>query len=386
MTTNSGLVTIYDNTVPDKRMVTNRIMMMDPLDTVAYSYLGTDMGKFNFTNRENFKYEWLNDTLPSRSSTLGAAIAATDTATCSITTADYVKVQPGDVWRIGTEDIWVSAMSTTTLTITRGFNGTTAAAHDNASVMTRISRARIDGDDADDSPTTEVASAYNYTQIFQRTVNLSRSKLKVAEYGISNMEDYDIDKKMKELMIDLSLLPYYGGRSAGTENSVARSAGGFGQFITGNVTYATTTAATGGTAEALDRDSHIDANLALIHADGGSPNLALTTSWAQRKINKMYEGFISTERSEQMGGNLIKRLQNPIDGKTIDVVVDRRCPSGQLWFLDTQYIAFYPFDEFFYERMAKTGDSVKGQVVGEYGFVVANADWHGAVKEFSESL
>jgi len=383
MANNSGLVTIYDNTVPDKRMVTDRIYMQDPLDTVAYMYLGTDMGKFNFVNKDEYTYEWLNDTLPDGVDSLGAAISDTTTTTCSITTANLA--QPGDVWLVDSEYLWVSAVSSTTLTITRGFFGSTAATHSSAATFTRVSRARVDGDDADDSPSTEVTSSYNYTQIFQRTVNLSRSKMKVNMYGISNLEDYDIDKYMKELMIDLSRLPYHGGRSQGTENTVARSAGGFGQFITGNVTYATNTSATGGTALALTRD-HVDDTLALVFDDGGSPKLILTTSWAQRKINSFYEDFIMTERSEKLGGNLIKKLQNPIDGALIDVVVDRRCKSGQLWILDTSKIAYYPFDPFFYERLAKTGDAVKGQVVGEYGFVVANADWHGAVKEFSESV
>ena len=49
MATN-GLVTIYDNTVPDKRMVTDRILMMEPYDIAAYSYLGTDMSKFETAN------------------------------------------------------------------------------------------------------------------------------------------------------------------------------------------------------------------------------------------------------------------------------------------------------------------------------------------------
>lgn len=383
MANNSGLVTIYDNTVPDKRMVTDRIYMMEPLDIVAYSYLGTDMGKFNFTNPDEYTYEWLNDTYTDRVDALGAAIADTTTTTCSIVTANLA--QPGDVWLIDSEQVWVSAVSTTTLTITRAFGGTTAATHDSAAVMTRILRARVDGDDADDSPSTEVTSSYNYTQIFQRTVNLSRSKLKVNQYGIANLEDYQIDKFMDELMMDLSRLPYYGGRSQGTENTVARSAGGFKQFITDNVTYATSTSATGGTAQALLRD-HIDDTFQNIFDDGGDPNLILTVAYAQRKINDFYEGFVTTERSEQLGGVLIKKLMNPITGKVVDIVVDRNCPAGQLHLLDTSKIAYYPFDPFFYERLAKTGDAVKGQIVGEYGFVVANEKWHGAVKEFSSSL
>lgn len=383
MATQTGLVTLYDNTVPNKRMVTDRILMMEPYDIVAYSYLGTDMSKFNFVNNDNHTYSWLNDTYTDRTDTITDAFTDTVSTTTAVATA--ANWQPGDIFLVDSEQVWIQSISGTTITVVRGYNGSTAATHADNAVITRIGRARIEGDDADDSPSTEVTSTTNSTQIFQRTVNLSRTATKINRYGIANLEDYMIDKFMDELMMDLSRLPYYGGVSAGTENTVARSAGGFPAFITGNITYATATSATGGTASALTR-KHIDDTLALIHADGGDPNLILTTAWAQRKINDFYEGFVSTERSEQLGGVLIKKLTNPITGKIVDVVVDRNCRSGQAWILSSEKIAYYPFDPFFYERLAKTGDAVKGEVVGEYGFVVANGDWHGAVKEFSESL
>jgi hypothetical protein len=383
MATQTGLVTLYDNTVPNKRMVTDRILMQEPLNIVAYSYLGTDMSKFNFVNNENHTYSWLNDTYTDRTDTITDAFTDTVSTTTAVATA--ANWQPGDIFLCESEQIWIASMSGTTITVVRGFNGSTAATHADNSVITRIGRARIEGDDADDSPSTEVTSTTNSTQIFQRTVNLSRTAAKLPRYGISNIEDYMIDKFMDELMMDLARLPYFGGVSAGTENTVARSAGGLPAFITGNVTYATSTGSTGGTASALTRD-HIDDTLQNIFDDGGDPSLILTVAHAQRKINDMYEGYVTTERSEQLGGILIKRLMNPISGKSQDVVVDRNCPSGQLWFLDPSKIAYYAFDPFFYERLAKTGDSVKGEIVGEYGFVVANGDWHGAVKEFSSTL
>jgi hypothetical protein len=368
-------------------MVTDRILNQNPYDIVAYQYLGTDMGKFMFTNKDVSTYEWLNDTYNDRTDSVATGLASSSTTTtCTITTAALF--QPGDVWLFESEHVWVSAISGSVITITRGFNGTTKATHANATACTRLLRARVEGDDADDSPSTEVASTTNVTQIFQRTVNISRSKAKINMYGIANLEDYEIDKYMDELMMDLARLPYYGGRSAGTENTVARSAGGFNTFLTtalSNITFATSTGATGGTALALTRD-HIDDTLANAHASGGSPDLMLTVAHAQRKINSFYEGFVATERSEQLGGVLIKKLMNPIDGKIIDVVVDRNCVSNQMWLLDTSKISYYAFDPFFYERLAKTGDAVKGEIIGEYGFVVANPAWHGAVKEFSTSL
>ena len=171
MTSQTGMIQSYINTVPDKRMVTDRILQLDPLDIVAYSYLGTDMGKFNFTNRDGKVYEWLEDNWNDRTDTVASGLSSgTTTTTCVITTAALF--QPGDVWLIESEQVWVSAMSGTTATIVRGFGGSTAATHADSTAMTRISRARIDGDDADNSPSTEVSSNYNYTQILQRTINV----------------------------------------------------------------------------------------------------------------------------------------------------------------------------------------------------------------------
>ena len=88
MTVNSGLVTIYDNTVPDKRMVTDRILNMNPYDIVTYQYLGTDMGKFMFTNKNEYTYEWLNDTYTGRTDTVATGLTAlSTTTTATVTTA-----------------------------------------------------------------------------------------------------------------------------------------------------------------------------------------------------------------------------------------------------------------------------------------------------------
>jgi len=383
MASQSGMQNSYINTVPDKRMVTDRILNTDPYDIVAYSYLGTDMGKFNFVNRDNKTIEWLNTTYNDRTDPVASGLASSSTTTTMVVT-DADLFQVGDIWECEGEGLLITAKSTTTMTIVRNIYGTQAT-HADASVLTRTSRARVDGATADDSPTNEITSNSNVTQIFQRTIEVSRTKGRIAEYGVADWENFWIDQFMEELMMDLARGPYLLERAAGSA-SEGRRFGGFPTFITNNITYATSTAATGGTALALVRD-HIDDTLQNIFDDGGNPDLILTVAHAQRKINDFYEGYVQTERSEQLGGVLIKKLMNPITGKIIDVVVDRNCPAGQMHILDTTKIAYYPLDPFFYERLAKTKDtSAFGQVIGEYSMVIANDQWHGAVKEFSSTL
>ena len=371
-----GQHNVYENTVPDKRMVSDRILNVNPLKIATLSYLGMNVEKFNMLNRDNYTYEWLNDTYVPESTTTNASTwdASTTAVSCVFTNTAWS--QPGDVYKVESEYMWVSSVNSSgTATVTRGYNGTTQATHANGTTVYLISRARIDGDDADNSPQTEVTSSTNVTQILQRSLNIARSRQKMAAYGISDAMSYQIDKSMDELSMLLNKLPYQGKRYAGTA-AAARTAGGFRTFITNNSTDVSSAA--------LTRD-HIDDLLQAIHADGGDPDTIFCGAFAQRKINAFYEGFITTERSEQLGGNKIKQLMNPISGSLIDVVVDRDCPTDEMWVLEKDMIAYYPFDPFFYEDLAKTGDAEKGQIVGEYGLVVANDVHHGFLHSFSTS-
>jgi len=187
MATASGLVQSYVNTVPDKRMVTDRILMIEPYNIATYLALGTDVGKFDFVNRDGKVYEWLQDTFNSVSTTMNSNTMVTDTSTAyTFIPTDLSLLQPGDILLIGTEKMWVSSVSSGIPTVTRGWGDSQDATHTSGDTVTIIGRARIDGDDADDSPNTSIASGYNYTQIMQRTVNVGRTKEKMAEYGVSS--------------------------------------------------------------------------------------------------------------------------------------------------------------------------------------------------------
>lgn len=380
MATQSGLILTTMNQNPHKRMVTDRILMVDPLDIAAYSYFGTDIGRFAFVNREGYKYAWLEDTYVGRVDTVASGLSLSSSATtCTVTTPALFQV--GDVWKIENEYVRITAMSGDTATITRGFGGTTPATHADGTQMVRISRAAAEGANATDSPSTEVEEQYNYTQIFTRTINVSRTAQKIARYGISDPVEYEIDKAMDSLMMDLARLPYYGKRYL---SGGVRMAGGFRTFITDNLVYATSTGGTGGTAQALTQ-AHFETLLTSIFEDGGDPDVIFCGSWAQRKINEIYTSSMVQDRSDKIGGAIINKLLNPVTGRYIDIIVDRNCPANELWCLSSDKIAFYPFDPFFYEELAKTGDAVLGHVVGEYGLVIANGKAHGAILEFSTS-
>lgn len=376
MALNSGMVTTYTNTQAQRRVVTDRILLASPYDIAAIQALGLEnTSKFRFVNTPGVTYTWLEDTYLPRTDTIDNGFASSTTTTTA-TPTNISLYQPGDVIKIDNEYMWVSSTNSGTyLTVTRGFGGTTPTTHASASTITLLYSARLEGATADDSPTTIITTNYNYSTILQYTVNVSRSDSRLKQYGMSDLKEYYIDKGMDELMEKLNRLTYYGVRSQGSASS-ARSSGGLKQFISTNITNAS--------GDALTR-KHIDDMLESTYRYGGQPDLILCSTWARRKINSFYEPFITTNRDEKVGGMRIDLLEHPFGGKPIKIIADRHCQSDHLYMIDTRYAGYITIDAFFYEDLAKDGDYEKGEIVGEYGFVVQFEKAHGYIYGFSTS-
>lgn len=374
MATGSGLRSSYDNTIPQKRNVTDRIIMASPYDITAITALGLDnAGKFAFVNSPHRTYEWLEDAYPAVSDA-GAGTnltVSTNTTTITVTTPNLFHV--GDVVQIDSEYVWVSSISASVLTVVRAFGGTTSVSHPETSVLYIRYNARLEGADSTAAPWTEATSGTNYSTIFHKEVRVTRDDQLFPSYGQANLRERYIDMNMDILMEQLNRIPYYGKRAVGT-TSAARSTGGFGTFISTNTTALASAALT---------RKNIDDKFQSIFTAGGKTDLILCDAWGQRKINDFYEGFVTTGRAETIGGMMIKQLMHPITGVLVNVVVDRHCPTGSMFMLDTRYTGFITIDPFFYEELAKTGDFEKGQTVGEYGFVVAYEKAHGSLTGYS---
>jgi hypothetical protein len=379
MATGSGLRTSYDNTVPQKVMISDRIIMASPYDITAITALGlNNESKFAFVNTPSRSYTWLEDQYPAVTDVANGSnlTGSTNTTTITVTTPNLFHV--GDVIQLESaagDYAWVSSISGSVLTVVRGYGGTTPVSHPETSTLYIRYNARLEGAANSASPWTEVTSGTNYSTIYHKSVSVSRDDQLFPSYGQANLVNRYIDKNMDILMEQLNRLPYYGKRAVGT-TSAARSAGGFATYISTN--------ATAKASAALTRKD-IDDKFQAIYEYGGKTDLILCDAWGQRKINDFYEGFIQTARSETIGGMMIKQLMHPITGQLVNVVVDRHCPAGNMYLLDTRYTGFITVDPFFYEELAKTGDFMSGQTVGEYGFVVAYEKAHAMITGYSTS-
>jgi hypothetical protein len=349
--------------------------LADPYDITAIVALGLDnSSKFAFINQPGRTYNWLEDAYPSTSDTAAEDKLTDTSATVTIVVTDGGRFHVGDVVFMDSEAVHVTSKpATNTLTVTRGYGATAQATHSSTVTMYIRYQARVEGADTNDSPWSEVTTKTNYSTILHREVNMSRDDLLIPRYGISDLWKYRIDMNMNVLMEQLDRIPYYGTLAVGAATT-ARSSAGLTELVTTNATAL---------ASATLLRSHIDTEFLQIFNAGGKTDLILCDAWFQKKINDFYEGFITTERSESVGGMLIKQLQHPITGQLTKVVVDRHCRSGYAFFLDTRYVGYITIDPFFFEKLAKTGDAELGQTVGEYGFVAAYEKSHSILSGYS---
>ena len=371
MAVSDAPITSYSDTTAHRRAISDVISIIDPRDVpiVAYFGLEGDAAKFSVQNWPSTKVEWLDDDLAALSGTLNGSITS-DAVTITVTDGSLYHV--GHVLEIDSEQMWASAISGEVVTVTRNYSGTQAS-HATAAVVTMIGMARLEGADTTDDYKTDVLAPYNHTQIFHAGIKVTRTMAKLRQWGISDEYDYQVAKKIPELTRLIEKQFYRGARKTGSATT-PRAFGGLETFITDNTL--------GNAGAALTR-KNIEDTVQSIWEDGGMPDLLICGPWVKRKISSFYEGNVRTERNEDRGGVVIDYVVTEFG--EMQVLMDRWCEATKLYILTSEHVGFLAFDPFFDEEMAKSGDYLRGEIVGEYGLVVRHDKAHGLINSISST-
>lgn len=393
----SGLISSYSETLNTKRTIANLIHNIDPRDVPCISYFGTgNQGKFRLENFANHKYEWLEDTLRVRTATINdsGGVSGT-TTTLGVASGHGVRFKPGDVWRTAEGDLfWVDSISTDTLTVipnwaagNGGAQGTWTTTIADAGTVTYQFSARLEGDDSDPSYWTSLTNPYNYSQIFHAEVKVSGSEQDATtRYGITDQFQYQLEKflggagagqgkqgRAGDLLIDLENTFFYGQRVQRT-STVAGAMGGFEYFVTTNVF------SNSGTARLLTRPI-LEGALQGIWEDGGMPDVIICNAAQKRLISSFYEGSVRTERSESTGGVVIEKIETEFGN--YDIMLNRRMPTNKIYIAQRDKVGWVTLRDWFVQPLAISGDYVKSEILGEFGFVVVNEKAHGVIKDLT---
>ena len=207
----------------------NQIAQLEPDESPFITFLRAS--KKNTRVAYNPKFEWMEDCLTPNGSTLATAIAANNTTSVVVASGDGVLFKAGDIIMASTEAMYVSAVSTDTLTVTRGFGGTTALASiAKDTPIYIISNAYAENSTSPAALTTKPDEKYNYTQIFRTAVQLSNTADKTKMYGGAD-RGYQRSKALLEHKREIAKAFYAGYRTIdGTYTK--RTTGGLFSFLT----------------------------------------------------------------------------------------------------------------------------------------------------------
>lgn len=375
----TGIRGTYTDTTIAKRSIIDAIDMLAFKEAPLLKLFGlNNQTKFRLLNWPRTKYEWLTDTMSPVATTINDSGGISDSDTSLIVT-DSTIFKEGDIIQIDSEQMYVSAVNTTThtLTITRNFNSAGAATHADTTAVYLRFPARLEAADYDLGHTTVTANPYNYTQIFSEAVSVSGSEAVNQEYGIDDQMAYQLAKlwtnggsagKIPQLIENTF---YYGARNQGSA-STPRSMGGFTTFVTTNTNDLS--------GAVLTMEPIHDMVQAIVLA-GGNPDTLLCSMFVQRKLTSMYEDKYWTTRTEDIGGPVSIRTLHT-DFADLDVIWDRRCPTDYMYILQKEkmgWITYRPFEIKDYET---SGDYFVKEVIGELGFVLLTEGAHGYIYNF----
>lgn len=255
------------------------------------------------------------------------------------------------------------------------------------------SNAVIEGDDATTDASTANSRIYNYTQISDKVARVTGTQETVNKAGRSSEMALQMSDRMKELKRDTETTLLQNVAYVAGNDTLARKAGGLQSYVFTNVSKAAdATAATGngsdihtdGTARVL-LESYVETALATGWSNGANPSLGILNAFQKRKF-ATFSGS-STKMSDGDKRKVTNNVEVYVDplGTEVRLVPCRQCPTDVIFFIDPEFAKFAPLRGFQTKDLARTGDSMRKQILVEYTLEVCNEKAHAAVYDLTAS-
>jgi hypothetical protein len=256
--------------------------------------------------------------------------------------------------------------------------------------------AAVEGADATSATLAPTVRLGNYTQIIQKTVQVSGTLDVVNKAGRKSEKAYQLAKASAELKRDLeTILLANQGRSAGT-STIARKLGSLLSWIKTNTDFGSGGAdpATIGVSTRTDgtqrtfTEALLKTVVAEVYQSGGSPKILMVGASGKQKVSSF--AGIAAQRymaPSNTPTTIIGAADVYMsDFGTMSVVPNRFMRSRDALILDPEYAALAYLRPFQTNDLAKTGDSENTQLLAEVTLEVKNEAAHGIVADLDMAL
>lgn len=315
------------------------------------------------------KFEWMSDNLNSNRANVKTAALVGDTA-ITVNDGDGEKFRINSIVVAGEEYMKVTAVNGDAITVTRGFDGTTASAISAGAELRIVARPQLQGAGVGQDEGHDRYVDDNYTQIYERYASVSNTQMAVRTHNVTNELNYQVELRLKELSREMNDTLIYGRKIAGNKGTPSMS-GGLLYFAEKKG------AAKKNLANAEISAKAINDLMEEVYLRGGSVNTILTNTAGARQISKLATGTIRTERQDTTTGHRISTFVSDIvGGGEAVIVVDPNFPKNKVALFDRNILSMHALSgRALYDVDAGIpgADFVARQIRGEYGIEVKNA-------------
>ena len=382
-----------------KRQVSDKFLLMSPKSFPELALFGggtddtptLDTLDLSEGEMQSDRIEWFEDAARSIVWTLNADINNSVTTWVTNPAADAANVLVGMIIRMESEDMIVTANgngSTGDVTVTRAYNGTSAAAHTAANVaadggVRLITRAHLEGTDAPSDPYEPPTNFYNYFQIYMEEVKVSDAEKGMSRYTLDpgGFLDRRIAKAYIEIYKQMTLSFYRGVRTA-MSATVRGQTGGIETFVNSslinNLSAATLTT------------THVNALLQEIFEGAGADQVAdvIFCSAANKiKLTNLFAGSLVTVNRDasagMIGGLTVDRILTEFG--ELGIVMSNWTPTDKIYFFKRDMIQIGPLrnNELREKVLATSGDYERTAVTGAYVWQFMGSKCHGILRNFT---
>lgn len=328
-------------------------------------------------------HEWIEDALVPNTGTIDDETVTSGDTTFEVADAGPFRV--GDLVRPGgsSEVMLVTGISAGVLTVTRGYGGTSPATLADGMGLSILGNAALEGAEAPSARFTNRVRRRNHTQIFTATVEVSGSMQAASAHGVSDEVDYQKQERMRELLRDLENTVINGVAPASTpqgSGTVRRTMNGIIHSIETNIFQPGAGGMPDGASGALDEELLNAALRAIWEQSSGVVDTIVCGGAQKRRINAFATGARAYLPEDTRYADMVSVYES--DFGVARVILSRWAPPDAVLLLDSSRVGVLPLQgrSFHYKPLAATGDSVSGQVIGEYTLEFRNENAHGVLR------
>jgi len=287
----------------------------------------------------------------------------------------------------GSEELMlVTGINGDTLTVVRGYAGTTPEDLADDQVINILGNAALEGSDKPDARFTNRSRCGNYTQIFTAAVEVSGTDIAASQLGLADELDYQKQERLRELIRDLENTVINGGKPTSNpegSGSVRRSMKGIIQHLASNVFHTGDPGFPSGTGLDETKVNYVLREIWKI--SNGNVDMIVVGGFQKRQINAFCADSRTYAANDTTFTNMIGVYES--DFGVCRIVTSRWIPQDGVLFLDSSRLSVLPLAGrgFHFKPLASSGDYECGELVGEYTLELKNETAHGLIRDLSIS-